>query len=174
MKKILRIIFYILMLFLVIYNVVIYVQKIFIPDEIPSFLGYNNFIVYTGSMENTLSIGDIIFVKEQDEINVDDIIAFEEKKAMVTHRVIDIIEENGKTYYKTKGDANTAIDTVLTSKEDVKGVYIFKIPKIGFVILLLQTPLGIIILLTLILVIYFYLNNKEENSKKSFFSKSKH
>lgn len=158
MKIIFKILLYIILILLVIYNSVLVIQKIKSPQDTPNFFGYKNFIISSGSMENSLSVGDVIFVKEDYEINKNDIISFREKSAVVTHRVIDIFEENGEKLYKTQGDANNIPDTRLISKDEIEGKYSFKIAKIGLIIMFFQSKFGIIVLLLIFLLIFVLIN----------------
>ena len=96
-------------------------------------------VIVTGSMEPLIYPGDVILVKQfysEEEIRdlqVSDIIYFERDDIVITHRIIDIIqEENGKYSFQTKGDNNSAEDIRLVLPEEVKGKYILSIPKIGY------------------------------------------
>ena len=153
-KKILKVIFLIILIFMAIYSTIIIFQKIVYKNEIPNFFGYKSFIVVTGSMEPTLNVGDIVFVKETTDIKEQDIISFKEQNAIITHRVVGIKRENDKDYYITKGDANSGNDTELVSIEDVEGKYSFKILWVGNVILFLQKPVVLIILFLILLVVF--------------------
>lgn len=170
MRKILKILIYICILFLIIYNVVVGIKRIKNPNEIPDFFGYRNFIIYSGSMEKTLNIGDIILVKKEKEIQENDIISFKENDAIITHRVTKIIEQDGQKAYKTKGDSNTADDRELVLEEQIQGVYCFKIPQIGIIIMFLQSKSGIILILILLLVVYIFTNKTTQQHK----NKGKH
>ena len=68
-------------------------------------------------MEPSLNIGDMIISKHisQNEIQIGDIITFclEDGKETVTHRIIDITEQDGITFYQTKGDNNNSPDPEL-------------------------------------------------------------
>ncbi len=145
-KKILGIVFWSVLSFIALYSTVIIVQKLLYRDRTPSFFGYKNFIVLTGSMEPTLRMGDIVIVKETTNIKKDDVIAFREKNSVVTHRVFEIHKENDREFYVTKGDANSDVDLGLVAKEDIEGKYCFKIPFLGLIILFIQKPIGIITL----------------------------
>ena len=145
-KKVSQSTFWIFLGIIAIYSTIIIEQKLFSKDKIPSFFGYKNFIVLTGSMKPTLNEGDIVFVKETNKIKENDIIAFREGNAVITHRVFEVYKENGEEYYITKGDANTDTDQNLLAKEKVEGKYSFKIPFLGLIILFLQKPIGIITL----------------------------
>ena len=85
--------------------------------------GYSFFEVKTGSMEDVISIGDIIIVKLNEPFQENDIITFQENHYLVTHRVREIKDD----YIITKGDNNNTEDEPIT-KEDVIGkvVYIFE------------------------------------------------
>lgn len=164
MKKILSIFVYVLIAAMLLYNIAIIVQKISNPNQIPSFLGYKNFIILSESMADTLNTGDLIFVKESEEIKNNEIISFKEGSSIVTHRVIEIIEQDGQVFYKTKGDANKTIDERLITKNEIEGVYCFKIAKVGTIILFFQSEVGIFTFLVLIAIIFFYINKTDIKS----------
>ena len=149
-KKVGKIIFWILLIIIALYSVFIMIQKLLWKDKTPSFFGYKNFIVLTGSMEPTLNIGDIVVVKETTDIEEGDIISFRVKDFVVTHRVFEVYRENGKEYYITKGDANSNTDPELLNKENVDGKYCFKIPFLGRIIHFFQKPIGLIILFVML------------------------
>ncbi len=71
-------------------------------------LGFKLYEVMSGSEEPYLPVGCMAIVKAQDDYKVGDIITFEQgtrnPKMMVTHRLIAIYEENGKTIYVCHGD----------------------------------------------------------------------
>lgn len=158
MKIIFKIFLYIILIFLTIYNGILALQKILSPQEVPDFWGYKSFIISSGSMENTLSVGDIIFVKERYDVKPKDIISYKEEGKVVTHRVIEILSENGNPYFKTQGDANNTPDDKLVSIENLEGIYEFKIPKIGTTIMFLQTKKGMLTLLLICLFTFGLIN----------------
>ena len=45
-----------------------------------------------------------------------------------------LIQKDGQTYYKTKGDNNNSVDPELVNYSQVKGILVFKISKLGTVI----------------------------------------
>ncbi|SDI50670.1 signal peptidase I [Alteribacillus bidgolensis] len=100
------------------------------PDEIPKLFGYQTVKVLSGSMEPTFSAGDLLFLKETEEIKVGSVILFEQKGVLVTHRVVDV-DTSG---FRTKGDANTVLDANIVSPHEVRGIYAFHIPLFGYVI----------------------------------------
>ena len=165
-KKILKIIFWIILIIIVIYSTTIIFQKIVRKDKTPDFFGYKSFIVLTGSMEPTLKPGDIVFVKETTNINEQDIISFKVENAIVTHRVVEIENENGKNFYITKGDANSDNDIELISIEYVEGKYAFKIPLLGNIILFFQRPVGMVVLVIILIFIFIKPYRKPKHMKR--------
>ena len=102
------------------------VQKV--TNNAESFLGFRIFRVQTGSMIPKYQIGDVILVKETEPENIeigDDITYQGETGAvsgiLVTHRVIDIEEVDGKRVFHTQGIANYAEDPVV-NEDQINGV----------------------------------------------------
>lgn len=133
-------------------NLTIIIKGTINPDRPPSVLGVTPMAVLSGSMsgdaEDHIEVGDLIFIgkAEPDELAVGDVIAFMQNKAVVTHRIIGIeTDENGKLLFSTKGDANNAEDRNPVSEDDLVGVYMGRIPKVGDFALFLQKPLGMIL-----------------------------
>ena len=90
------------------------------------FFGYSLFVVKTGSMSGTIEIDDCIIVKITTDVKENDIISFVEDENVITHRLIQITDNN----YITKGDANTGKDTPI-SKSSIIGKVVKIIPKFG-------------------------------------------
>ena len=88
--------------------------------------GYTFFEVETGSMANTINIGDVVIVKITKKVNENDIIVYQDENNFITHR---LIEKNGDEL-KTKGDANNSEDTPVEMVQ-VLGKVEKIIPKIG-------------------------------------------
>lgn len=126
------------------------------PDKVPDVFGYKPMIVLSGSMESSIYKGDLVFVKivDTDTLKNDDIIAFRnEVNTVTTHRIVEIIKEDGVTYFRTKGDNNNAEDRDLVPAEDVEGVYVSKIAGAGNVLMFFKEPIGLVVILLTILVI---------------------
>ena len=115
-------------------------------------------------MEPEINVGDVVFVKEAETINVGDVISFKKGGSVITHRVIEITNENGEEKYKTKGDYNNSEDVGLIGKKDIEGSVAFKVNKIGQILIFLKTKMGIISII--IAVIIIFMNNKTIKNKK--------
>ncbi len=149
-------------------NIYIMYQAKTNKDEIPSIFGYKPFIVLSGSMETKIFKGDLIITKiiAPETLKVNDIIAFRDAEDTVTtHRIIDIVDKEGITYFITKGDNNNTQDQNLVELEDVEGIYLFRIPGVGSIMNSLSEPTTIIIILlgvTLIFIIGFTISTKKQ------------
>lgn len=93
--------------------------------------------IASDSMYPELQRGDGIIVKkltdeEKDNLKVGDVIAFKDGGFIITHRIIEITEEDGKKIYQTKGDNNTSKDVTKKGKDDIIGIVKIKIPYIGY------------------------------------------
>lgn len=107
--------------------------------------GLENFIVLTGSMEPVYHIGSMVYVKPAaaDELEVGDAITFRlDEGTAATHRIVEIIDNEGAVQYRTKGDANETVDGRLISESDVIGKVVFTIPYIGYLASFIQTGAG--------------------------------
>lgn len=136
LSKIISTIIYIIIIPVIIFNFTLIIKSFLNPDETPDFFGYKSFVIISGSMEPNIMTGDAIFIKEvpQSEIQINDIISFSQGKSVVTHRVIEIIEEQGVKKYKTKGDNNNTEDKELVTYEQIEGKYQFKINNFGDIV----------------------------------------
>ena len=137
-------------------------------EKVPSVFGYKPFMVLSGSMESDIHKGDLIITKETDptKLKVNDIIAFRDaQETITTHRIIDIVVNDGENYFITKGDNNSTQDLNLVALEDVEGIYIGRIPGIGSMMDSLSKPTTIMILvvgITVIFVIGFMISTKKQ------------
>jgi len=170
--KIIGFIIIALMILLLGVNIVLAVKTNKNPDEIPSIFGHKLFIVMSGSMQSKINIGDMVVIKEIDakELKTNDIIAFKGAENQVTtHRIINVVNDNGEIGFETKGDSNNVKDEAIVHINDIEGKMVFNIPKIGELVLFIQKPLGIflsIIVILLIVGIMFIIENQKSSGKR--------
>lgn len=164
--KILNILIYIIIIPLVIYNSVILVKKYINTQQTPDFFGYKNFVIVSGSMQDTININDLVVIKvaNQNELNVGDIISFKKDGIVTTHRINEIVQEDGETRYVTKGDNNNTVDNEKVIFNEVEGKYQFKISGIGNLADLLQSNIAVIVLVVIIVVNYYLARKREDKS----------
>lgn len=170
--RIVKILFFIIATPILILSLIIMIKARIYPDKVPDVFGYKPMIVLSGSMETSIYTGDLVFVKMVDTniLKEDDIIAFRnETNTVTTHRIVELVNENGNTLFRTKGDNNNTEDAKLVLANEVEGVYVFKISGLGNVLMFLKEPKSLVILLlaTLVLgLIWIQIMDKIENKNK--------
>ena len=124
--------------------------------------GWETHPVLSGSMEPALKVGGIIVTKPErlENIQVGDIITFQaELGPKVTHRVVDIVEMEGKPHFQTKGDANEEPDpNFVSSKGDKMRKVVFHLPYLGFVAQFMKSKLAFLVFVgipAIILIVWF-------------------
>ncbi|PED73704.1 signal peptidase I [Bacillus pseudomycoides] len=118
----------------------------------PTVMGYQFKTVLSGSMEPTFLTGSIIAIeptKDGSKYKKDDVITFKESdKKIVTHRIIDVKDVNGKVMYETKGDNNNGPDLKPVLAENVIGKYgNITVPYVGYLLNYANSKAGAALLL---------------------------
>ncbi|MDF2877001.1 MAG: peptidase signal peptidase [Clostridia bacterium] len=102
-------------------------------------------VIATGSMEPLIKPGDVILiekVKDLEDIkilDVGDVIQFRREDILITHRIVEVLQEDASLGYRTKGDNNSAIDRQIVKVEDIKGILKRVIPKVGWPTLIFKS-----------------------------------
>ncbi len=108
------------------------------------------YTIVSGSMEPNINVYDVVVDKRVDspiEIKPGDVITFTStatltRGVIITHRVVDVIEEDGKYLYKTKGDNNLSPDSAPAEFDYIIGKVIFRIPALGRIQSFIGTQAG--------------------------------
>lgn len=129
----------------------------FVIYAVPGVIGGEaSYVVLSGSMEPSISSGDVVIVDETHPTSIEegDVITYtrEEDGTPTTHRVIDVIEGDDGVAFETQGDANDQPDSTPVSGSQVTGTVMLTIPYIGYVISFVNTPLGFGVLVIVPLV----------------------
>jgi signal peptidase len=123
--------------------------------------------VSSGSMRPTYNVGDLLVIQDisSDKLQVGDVIVFEvsTRSYDIVHRIIEIQyrSQDGKLYFRTKGDNNLASDywrgsecwNGMIPQENVIGKVILSVPLIGHVSLAISSEYGILVIGAVILLI---------------------
>lgn len=149
-KKVIHFLVNILFYCIVVLCVFSLIDKWIFHNKDQSVFGYRAECVISGSMEDTLSVGDIIVIKEVNKYSENDIVSFHEGNRVITHRIIDIVDGG----FITKGDANNAADSEIVKQQDILGKEILVIPLIGYISIALMSPVGLILVLCICCVLY--------------------
>lgn len=119
-------------------------------------IGLEPLAVLSGSMEPEYHVGSLVYVQEVDaaDLQVGDVITFRLGDDILgTHRIIEVVEENGAPAFRTKGDANEFEDNGLVSPADIVGEVRFTIPYLGFLTAYIQQPPGTYVTISVVAVI---------------------
>ncbi len=167
---------------ILIVNCVLLVKGFTDPDNVPTIGGVAPMIVLTDSMRGTFDGGDLVFIKtaQPEDIKANDIISYFDPEgsgtAVITHRVLEVINEDGKLSFQTKGDGNLSKDNVPIPAEKLIGTYTgVRIPKAGHVAMFMQTTWGMIIcvLLPIVLLVGYDAIRRARYNKKHGVDKDK-
>ena len=118
-------------------------------DNKLSLFNHRLFSVVSQSMVPVYDIGDVLVAKEKDpsEIKEGDIISYlgttgSFANKVITHRVVHVEKrEDGKYYYRTKGDANLVEDPIVM-EEQLYGVVVYKSILLSLVYRIVGTKVG--------------------------------
>ncbi len=141
--------------------------------------GLQVYIVLSGSMEPEIQTGSLVYVRKVDpeQVEVKDVITYKlDEDTISTHRVVEIYEEGGYRFFRTKGDANDVVDGGAVREDSILGSPIFSIPKLGEAANYIQNPPGSYyaiaggaVLVLFVMIIEFFTaepkNKAEKNSK---------
>lgn len=141
----------IILLPILIINCTLIIKSYVNKDEVPSLAGVFPMIVLTDSMYPAIESGDLIIchTAQAEEIAVGDVITFYDPMgsgtSVVTHRVLEIQNQDGELLFITKGDNNNVEDQVPVTAEELIGIYQSRIPALGNVAMFMQTTPGLIV-----------------------------
>lgn len=134
---------------------------------VPNIFGIAPLSVESYSMEDTINKGDLIFCEITNdpsyEYKVDDIVTFpiviNGIDTFNTHRIVEVIEDDNITYYRTQGDnekTNPVPDEELQTASTIVAKYTDnKIGGIGNVLSFIRTQLGFFLCVLLPMIIFF-------------------
>ena len=131
------------------------------PTTGANFFGYTFYIVESESMRPVFDINDCIVVKHlksKDEVQIGTDICFVRKSdgKIVTHRVIDITEnEMGEIEYITRGVHNPVADDGSVAFENIVGKRVAVLSVLGHVVMFFRTWVGILVFLLIFVLIIF-------------------
>ena len=118
-------------------------QRYFLPDKIPDILGYKFFMVLDGKMDKSISYGDLLITRNVDpnDLSKEDVVAFRNNTNRVTvHRVEDITSDEDGRVFVMQTASNEVGDTKYVHDSQVEGVIIYRIPKLGAILIKYQEP----------------------------------
>ncbi|MFW5949996.1 MAG: signal peptidase I, partial [archaeon] len=129
------------------------IVALFVAVAFPAAVGADHsYVVKSSSMSPSIGAGSVVFVGEvsTEDIEKGDVITFERSAQSpperVTHRVVEVVEQDGDRTFRTKGDANENQDQELVSADQFVGRVQFHVPLIGYGVAFAGSQLGIVAL----------------------------
>jgi signal peptidase len=110
---------------------------------VPAVLGYERYVIVSGSMSGTVDTGSIVYAKPvpTDALERGDVITYAPPAGaspteLVTHRVASITRgPQGERIFRTKGDANRTVDPwTFTLPGETQATMRFHVPYVGYAI----------------------------------------
>lgn len=121
----------------------------------------NAFVIRGGSMAPAIPLGSLVLATSVpvDELRQGDMVTIRaENGVVVTHRVADVVDQDGAPYLRLKGDANKTPDAGLVPPRAVIGRVSTVLPVAGYLVAMMGTPAGLMslgsLLATLMLAIW--------------------
>jgi signal peptidase len=117
----------------------------------PAVMGWRSLTVMSGSMEPTISTGDVVVTRPTtaSSIHAGRVITFRDPAdsgRLLTHRVRRVTHHGASTDVVTQGDANTGVERWSMATDGHLGVVVYRVPRIGYVLHPAQSPMGRIVL----------------------------
>ncbi|MBP3238479.1 MAG: signal peptidase I [Lachnospiraceae bacterium] len=165
MKKFFKVLFDVLLWILLIVAFLV-TLLVFTSDKnngVSKLFGYMPMTVKTDSMKPAFKSQDLIIVKEIDDLyklKEGDVITYYTRingeRALNTHRIVEVNENNSKLSFITKGDNNPTNDTDAVQSVDIVGKWTGKkIGGIGKAMDFLRTKKGFFICILLPMILFF-------------------
>lgn len=168
LKKIFNAVVDVLVVLVLIVSILVVVLSLTTKNSgVPNIFGFAPMSVQSYSMEDTINKDDLIICKVTNDMSyeyeVGDIVTFPIEidgiKTYNTHRIVEVIEDDGITYYVTQGDnkeTNPVPDEEMQTSSSIVAVYTgTKIPVIGKIVSFLRTQLGFFLCVLLPMIIFF-------------------
>jgi signal peptidase I len=105
---------------------------------LPGFLGYQRYVITSGSMTGSYDRGSLVFdrVVPTSSLTAGDVITFRPpgRDGLVTHRIAAVRTVRGERLFTTRGDANEAADvwSPMTLAAARQARVVFHLPYVGF------------------------------------------
>ena len=155
-------------------NSILLISSLINPNVPPSCFGITPLIVESGSMSPSFEKNDLVLIRntsESDKYEKGTVVCYRSGDVYVTHRIVKVSEENGKTVYTTQGDANNTPDRDTVKADQILGVYSTHFAGMGNVLLFIQTPIGMILCVLLpifVIFLIFTIPSKIRQHKKRY------
>ena len=172
-KSIFLKIMYVVISICILYNIVFVINTTITKKNYLSIFGISIFSMEDNIMKPDISKNELIVTKNvrQEELKVNDIIAYRVNDCIRINKIISINSNDGKIVYGTKSNQNYYPDIEKISQKQIIGKMIVHISGLGFLVNLLQSKIfTLLAMIVLILKVFYnkyaYQRLKERRRKK--------
>ena len=168
LKKIINAVIDVIVILILIVSILVVVLSLTSKSSgVPNILGIAPLSVQSNSMEDTFTTGDLLLSQVTNDpgetYEVGDIVSFpidvNGESVLNTHRIVEVIEDDNITYYRTQGDnknTNPEPDIDLQTASTIVAKYTgTKISGLGNVLSFIRTQLGFFLCVLLPMIIFF-------------------
>lgn len=161
--KTVKCIFLVFIMILIIYGIVFNVNMIFFKKDYLN-IGSITFLIEEDdeSMKPSIKNSDFLIVSKSKNMNLEDgdVIAYNFNGKVYIQRVCNVINENGKRYYITRGDNNLNNNIEEIRENDIIGELKLKIPFLGFIVKIFQNKYFFLFLIIGIIYELIYIKRR--------------
>lgn len=165
LKRIFNIVVDVLVVLILVVSILVVILSLTTKSSgVPNILGVAPLSVQTDSMEDTLNVGDLILSEVTNDVGYEyqkgDVVTFpieiNGETVFNTHRIVEVIDDDSITYYRTQGDNKPQPDEELQSASTIVAKYTGnKISGLGHVLTFIRTQLGFFLCVLLPMIIFF-------------------
>lgn len=167
---------YVATLILLAYLIFYFVFNLVSPNLTARYMGFKGYVILTDSMEPKLVPNDFVFITayDFDDLKEGDIVAFvDPNDNVVVHYMAEwTVNERGDKCFRTRpADPEASMDYWRITKDKFVGIYSGRIPKLGGVLRVVGSPIGLIAIVVIGVSIYLIVHivkkdNKEKKQKE--------
>jgi signal peptidase I len=116
-----------------------FVIALLVAAVAPLAIGLHTYAVQSGSMTPTIDTGDLVITRTitPTQAHIGDIVMFKDPEGsgrLISHRVRAVRERDGRSYFVTRGDANTGFEHWNVPDSGTIGEIVYRVPKLGFLL----------------------------------------
>jgi signal peptidase len=128
-----------------------FVLTLLLSSVLPLAFGDRSLVVRSGSMTPAIRTGDVVAVHPiaPTSARIGDIVTFDNHGKLTSHRARAIERRGTDVLFTTQGDANTGQEHWKVPANGRIGRVMYRVPKLGFVVVRVQSPAGRFVLIIL-------------------------
>ncbi|MDP3129822.1 MAG: signal peptidase I [Bacillota bacterium] len=133
---------------------------------IPALAKYDHFVIGSGSMTPVIKVNDVVIINDQyplDALKPGDIVAFyadirdDGSEEVIIHYLNAVTVTDGIRTFSTQSAVSDSIDAWELTDEDIIGLHVMTIPRVGRLLMFVQSTIGKIVVIVDIVLIYLLL-----------------